>query len=158
MDPNEFRRIVGHFATGVTIITASDERGEPRGLTANAVCSVSLEPTLVLACVERVASPHDSIRQAGHFAVNVLAEERGELLARRFAEPTREGRFEGVAYSPRRSGAPVLADGLAWLDCRLRETLPGGDHTIFIGEVLDGDAKEGVPLLFYRGGYGRFTP
>ncbi|HEX2093199.1 MAG TPA: flavin reductase family protein [Longimicrobiaceae bacterium] len=158
IDPIEFRRVMGHFATGVTVVTTRRPDGEPCGLTASAVSSVSVNPTLVLVCVERSADSHDCIRSTGAFAVNILQEEGGESLARRFATWEVKDKFRGVAYREEQSGAPVLADALAWLDCRVAEALPGGDHTIFLGEVLAADARVGTPLLYYRGGYGRFVP
>jgi flavin reductase (DIM6/NTAB) family NADH-FMN oxidoreductase RutF len=158
IDAIEFRRVMGHFATGVTIVTTRDATGGPCGLTANAVCSVSIKPTLVLVCVEHRADSHECIRGSGVFAVNVLAQEGGETLARRFSTWEVEEKFRGVAYREETTGAPVLQGALAWLDCRVVETHAGGDHTIFLGEVMAADAREGSPLLYYRGGYGRFTP
>lgn len=157
MDPAEYRRVLGHFATGVTVITTCDAGGRPAGLTANAFASVSIDPPLVLVCVERSAETHGLIARAGHFAVNVLADSQ-ETLARRFAEKDRERRFEGVAWRAQATGAPVLDDVLAWIDCRVHAEMEGGDHTIFIGAVAAADALEGAPLLFYRAGFGRLTP
>lgn len=157
IDTSEFRRVMGHFATGVTVVTARGADGTPCGLTVNAVSSVSLDPTLILVCVETVADSHDCIRDGGSFAVNVLEGERGERLSRRFAAWDSGDKFAGVAYHPERTGAPVLDDALAWLDCRLTQALPAGDHTVFFGEVVAADAHEGTPLLYYRGGYGRFV-
>jgi flavin reductase (DIM6/NTAB) family NADH-FMN oxidoreductase RutF len=158
IDAIEFRRVMGHFATGVTIVTTHDPAGRPCGLTANAVCSVSIRPTLVLVCVEHDADSHDCIRSSGIFAVNVLAQEGGESLARRFSAWEVEEKFRGVAYREELTGAAVLQDALAWLDCRVVEAHQGGDHTIFLGEVVAADAREGSPLVYYRGGYGRFVP
>jgi flavin reductase (DIM6/NTAB) family NADH-FMN oxidoreductase RutF len=157
VDAFEFRRVLGHLASGVTVVAARMPDGRPCGLTANAVCSVSLRPPLVLACVERDADSHDCIRAAGAFSINVLAA-RQEALARRFSSWDLERKFDGVAYREEVTGAPVLADALAWVDCRVRAEHVAGDHTVFIGEVVGGDAGEGAPLLYYRGGYGRFTP
>lgn len=158
MDPSEFRRVLGHLVTGVTVVTSRiPQTSEPCGLTANALTSVSLEPALVLVCVEKGADSHDCIRETGRFCINVLASEQ-ERLARRFAFWKVEDKFEGVAYHKEATGAPVLNDALAWVDCRLWATYEGGDHTIFVGEVVAGDAREGMPLLYYRGGYGRFVP
>ena len=158
MDDIEFRRVMGHFATGVAVVTATTASGEPCGLTANAISSVSLDPMLVLVCVERTADTEPVIRNGGSFAINILPEERGEVLARRFAELDSGDRFSGVAYRSGSTGAPILDRALAWLDCSVHEALPGGDHTIFIGRVVAGDADEGTPLIYYRGGYGRFQP
>jgi len=157
IDESEFRRVIGHFATGVAVVTTCREDGSAAGLTVSAVASVSLDPTLVLVCVDRVSDTHAWMERAGYFAANVLEEGRGETLARRFSGGGAEEKFRGVAWHPERTGAPVLDDALAWLDCRIAAALPGGDHTIFVGEVLSADAREGTPLLYYRGGYGRFA-
>ncbi|NIP79059.1 MAG: flavin reductase, partial [Gemmatimonadetes bacterium] len=130
--------------------------GAPRGLTANAVSSVSLDPPLVLVCVERVADTHDVIETTGAFAISILAGE-DEALARRFATYPTEEKFDGVAYRRASTGAPVLEDALGWIDCRVWAAYDGGDHTIFVGEVVDGDAGGGAPLLYFRGGYGRLS-
>jgi len=158
IDPAEFRRVLGHFASGVTVVTARDPDSErPIGLTVSAFASLSLDPTLVLICVEQGADSHDYIARSRHFAVNML-DEHGELLARRFASDDADGRFEGVAHRVRATGAPVLDDALAWVDCTLHECYHGGDHTIYVGEVVAADARDGGPLLFYRGGYARLVP
>ena len=159
IDTSEFRRVIGHFATGVTVVTTLRPDGGPCGLTASAVCSVSLDPTLLLVSVDRSSKTHACIDAAGHFAVNVLADGRGETLARRFSqEGEAEEKFNGVAYRVESTGAPVLDDALAWMDCRVAERYAGGDHTLFLGEVVHADATEGTPLLYYRGGFGRFVP
>jgi flavin reductase (DIM6/NTAB) family NADH-FMN oxidoreductase RutF len=156
IDPNEFRRVMGHYATGVAVVTTPRDDGAAAGLTVSAVTSVSLDPRLILVCVDRASDTHRLIEAAGCFAVNVLEEGMGETLARRFSDGDVEDRFRGIAWRTERTGAPVLDDALAWLDCRVSAALPGGDHTIFVGEVLHADAREGTPLLYYRGGYGRF--
>lgn len=158
IDSIEFRRVMGHFASGVTVVTTVTGNGEPCGLTASAVCSVSVNPVLVLVCVEHGADTHGCIVAAGKFAVNVLGDEGGESLSRRFATYEVEDKFRGVAFREELTGAPVLEASLAWLDCRVSEAFEAGDHTIFLGEVVAGDAREGTPLVYYRGGYGRFTP
>lgn len=158
LDPIELRRVMGHFATGVTVVAAADaETGRPYGLTANAVASVSLEPPLVLACVEAGSDTHPRIRAARGFAISVLAADQ-EALARRFAGLDAAEKFRDVAYRREVTGAPVLEGALAWVDCRLWAEYPGGDHSIFVGEVMAGDARDGAPLIFYRGGYRRFQP
>lgn len=158
MEPSEFRRVLGHFASGVTIVTSREPDGSPCGLTVNAFCSVSLEPPLVLICVDRAAESNPCIRAAGVFVVNVLEQDGGERLSRHFADWEAKDKFDGVAYRTEATGAPVLNDALAWLDCRVSEALEAGDHTIFLGEVLAADAREDSPLIYYRGGYGRFVP
>lgn len=158
IEPGEFRRVLGHFPSGVVIVTARAPDGFPCGLTVNAFCSVSLEPPLVLVCVDRAADSNSCIRAAGHFAVNVLPQDRGARLSRRFAVGEHGDKFHGLAYRTDTTGAPLLDDALAWLDCRVTETVEAGDHTVFFGEVLAADAREGLPLVYYRGGYGRFVP
>jgi flavin reductase (DIM6/NTAB) family NADH-FMN oxidoreductase RutF len=153
----EFRRVLGHLPTGVSVVAAAQVEGPPRGLTANAIASVSLDPPLVLVCVEREADTHDVIQAGGAFAISVLGED-DELLARRFATYPTDEKFHGVAYREETTGAPVLAEALAWVDCRVWASYDGGDHTIFVGEVVAGDAAEGAPLLYFRGGYGRLSP
>jgi len=157
LESAEFRRILGHWVTGVSIVTAHPAGRAPCGLTANSFCSVSLEPPLVLVCVEGVADTHDCIVAAGAFCVNVLDSEH-EVLARRFADQDVAEKFRALAYRTEQTGAPVLEDALAWVDCRVFASYPAGDHTIFVGLVLAGDARGGTPILYYRGGYGRFTP
>lgn len=135
---------------------ADPENGAPRGLTANAVASVSLDPPLVLACVEHGADTHDCIERAGAFAISILGAD-DEVYARRFADYPADRKFNGIAYRAEVTGAPVLDEALAWVDCRLWATYDGGDHTIFVGEVVAGDAEDGSPLLYFRGGYGRLA-
>jgi flavin reductase (DIM6/NTAB) family NADH-FMN oxidoreductase RutF len=157
IDQSEFRRVIGHFATGVAIVTTTREDGSACGLTVSAVSSLSLDPTLILVCVGRDSDTLPWLERAGFFAVNVMEEGKGETLARRFAGGGDEDKFRGVAWHAEHTGAPVLDDALTWLDCRVTDALPGGDHIIFVGEVVAADAREGTPLLYYRGGYGRFA-
>lgn len=158
IDASEFRRVMGHFASGVAVVTTVTPDGRPCGLTASSFCSVSLDPTLVLVCIERDSDSHDCVRSAGRFAVSVLEQEQGETLSRRFSAYDVADKFEGVAHRAERTGAPVLEAAIAWLDCRVTVEYPAGDHTIFVGEVVAADAREGTPLVYYRGGYGRFVP
>lgn len=153
----EFRRVLGHFATGVAVVAARDGDGSPHGLTANALASVSLEPLLVLVCVEHTADTHDVIVAAESFAISILRED-GEALARRFANYDSAVKFRGVPHREAVTGAPILEEALAWVDCRLWASYDGGDHTIFVGEVVDAWAEDGPPLVYFRGGYGRVGP
>lgn len=157
MEASEFRRVLGHWASGVAVIATRMADGAVCGLTANAVASVSLNPPLILVCVEKNADTHDCMRAAGYFSVNVL-DSASERIARRFSEWEVGAKFAGLDFRFEATGAPVLVNALAWLDCRVWAEHDGGDHTIFIGEVLAGDAREGTPLIFYRGGYGRLLP
>jgi flavin reductase (DIM6/NTAB) family NADH-FMN oxidoreductase RutF len=148
---------MGHWVTGVSVVTAQPEGGVPCGLTVNSFCSVSLTPLIVLICVEKNADSHNCIGGSGFFAINVL-DSMQETIARRFASWDVSEKFRGLAYHSATSGAPILDIALAWLDCKVTATYPAGDHTIYLGEVMAGDAREGAPLLYYRGGYGCFTP
>lgn len=153
IDAAEFRRVLGHFPTGITVVTSADTGGRPVGLTVSSFCSLSLAPPLVLACIEKSADSHDAIAAAGVFAVNVLPAS-AERLSRRFATLELPEKFDGVPYREEVTGAPVLEEALAWVDCRLHAIHDGGDHTIFVGRVLAGGAVDGAPLVYYRGGYG----
>ncbi len=152
-DSARFRQVLGHFPTGVTVITA-DPGGQPVGLTIGSFTSVSLEPPLVGFLPGKSSTSWPDIERAGHFCVNVLAVEQGELCWR-FAKDLDE-KFDGVAWRPAASGAPILDDVLAWIDCRIERVVDAGDHWFVLGEVLDLDAKEGSPLLFFRGKLGGF--
>lgn len=153
-DERQFRTVIGHFATGVTVVTSRRADGRPCGLTANSVASVSLDPLLVLVCLDRSAVSHGCIIDGGAFAVSILAAP-DEPLARRFAEGEREDRFEGLAWREEVTGCPVLERALAWLDCRVRDVHGAGDHSIVVGEVVACGARAGEPLVFYRGEYRR---
>lgn len=152
IDPSEFRQVMGHFATGVTILTSRDAAGQPTGLTANAVCSVSLAPPLVLACVAKSSESHPSFAASRVFTINILGESQ-EALSRRFARSGGE-KFEGIGFRVGRNGAAILDGALAHVECELRQELDAGDHTIYVGEaVAVSVSSEEDPLLFYRGGY-----
>jgi flavin reductase (DIM6/NTAB) family NADH-FMN oxidoreductase RutF len=157
VEPDEFRRILGHWTTGVAVVATLAPDGTPRGLTANAVASLSLAPPLALVCIERDADTHGSIRAAGFFAISILPQ-AAERIARRFAGDEAAAKFDGVAYHTGATGAPILDEALAWIDCRLHAAHEGGDHTIFVGAVVAGDAHEGEPLVYYRGGFNRLLP
>ena len=152
-----YRATVGHFCSGVTIVTAVGDDG-PAGFTCQSFTSLSLDPPLVLMCPGKGSSSWPKIEAAGSFCVNVLAEDQEELC-RTFATSGAD-KFSGVGWTPGpRTGAPVLTDSLAWIECRLESTLDGGDHLIAIGRVLDLKVTDGhatKPLLFFRGGFGRF--
>ena len=148
----KFREIMGHFATGVTVVTARARGGEAVGLTVNAFTSVSLDPVLVLVCVHREASTHDPLLESGYFAVYVLDREQ-EHLGVRFAEAEVEDRFLGLETMDAPMGSPILPGSIAWLECRVKTVLPGGDHSIVLAEVLEGEATGGEPLVFFRGDF-----
>jgi flavin reductase (DIM6/NTAB) family NADH-FMN oxidoreductase RutF len=156
MDSNEFRRILGHWASGVSVVATTNAEAKPCGLTATAIASVSLEPLLVLACIERDADTHDCIGAAGYFSINIL-ESSQERIARRFAASQVDDKFQGIAFHTEATGAPIFDEALAWIDCRVWAEHEAGDHTIFIGEVMAGNARDGSPLFYNRGAYGRLT-
>ncbi len=151
MDAAHFRQLLGRFATGVTVLTVRGADGQPAGMTASSLASVSLEPPLLSVCVDHEAELHARIVAAPEFVVNIL-ESAQEALARRFADP-HDDRFDGVGYHPGPDGQIFLDGVLAHIECERFATYPGGDHTIVIGRVIAGDTGDGHPLLYYRGGY-----
>jgi flavin reductase (DIM6/NTAB) family NADH-FMN oxidoreductase RutF len=146
-----FRAILGRFATGVTVVTTRDRRGRDIGMTVSAFASLSLEPPLVLICVDHSASIYNQLSKATHFIANILSEGQ-EAIARRFAEST-SNRFDGIGYERGQSGIAVLLDVLGYVECEVVARYEAGDHDIIIGSVESGVANEGKPLLYYRGGY-----
>jgi flavin reductase (DIM6/NTAB) family NADH-FMN oxidoreductase RutF len=149
--PDDFRATLGRFATGVTVITTSaDERDY--GMTVSAFASLSLEPPMVLACLDEGATMNVLLAEGAAFGVNVLAAGQ-EALSRRFASGEPADRFAGVGYSRGALGAPLLEGTLAWLECTVAARHPGGDHTIVVGRVAEVGVREARPLLYYRSGY-----
>ena len=151
-DPDRYRKVMGHFASGVAVITAAGPDGA-QGMTVNAIASLSLEPLLLLVCFDNTARTLPLVRETERFGVNVLRAGQEEL-ARRFASKLPEDeKFATVAHGME-DGVPVIEGALAWLACDLHELLPGGDHTIGIGAVTAMHADEdGEPLVYYRGRY-----
>lgn len=155
-DADEFRAVLGQFATGVTIITAMDD-GEPVGVAANSFTSVSIDPPLVLFCVARTSSTWPRIERARKFAVNILGEHQ-EDLCKLFATKGAD-RFGQCNWHDGVGGSPVIEGTLAYLDCTFWAEYDGGDHIIVVGRVLDlGVQHDAGPLLFFRGQYGRISP
>ena len=146
-----FRQLLGRFATGVSVVTTRGPAGQPLGMTASSLASVSLEPPLLLVAVDRKNDMHDALRAAPHFAINILTADQ-EAVSRRFADVD-PNRFEGVGYREGRYGVPLLNDALAHIECDMHGAVPGGDHTVFFGLVTGGDVTERRPLIYYRGGY-----
>jgi flavin reductase (DIM6/NTAB) family NADH-FMN oxidoreductase RutF len=146
-----FRAVLGRFATGVTVVTARDRRGRDVGMTVSAFASVSLDPPLVLICVDHSASVYNQLSKATHFIANILSEGQ-EAIARRFAETT-PNRFDGIGYERGQTGIAVLLDVLGYIECEVVARHEAGDHDIIIGRVDVAVANEGKPLLYYRGGY-----
>jgi 3-hydroxy-9,10-secoandrosta-1,3,5(10)-triene-9,17-dione monooxygenase reductase component len=154
IDEARYRQVLGHFATGVTVVTGTDA-GHPVGLAVNSFTSVSLAPPLVAFCVSGRSSTWPRLRGSGQFCVNILAEDQ-EALSRAFAAHGSD-RFQGVGWRRSPAGDPILDGALAWLDCTVHAEHGAGDHDIVVGRVQALSVEhEGRPLVFYRGGYGRF--
>lgn len=156
-DPQRFRRILGHYPTGVTVVTAIGADGTPEGMVVGSFTSVSLDPPLVAFLPASNSGSWARLRTAGRFCVNILGADH-EQLCRQFA--ARGGdKYSGVAWTAAPSGSPIIDGAVAWIDCETETVHTAGDHDIVIGRVLDLDsADEGLPLLFFQGGYGSFTP
>ena len=153
IDPRELRNVFGAFATGVTIITTKDTAGKPFGLTANSYTSLSLDPPLVLVCVDKKVDCYACFDQSKVFVVNILSEGQDQLSTR-FATKGIE-KFEGVAVRPGNLGVPLLEGAVAHIECTLVSAYEGGDHTIYVGEVQTAAASGDRPLLFFKGKYNR---
>lgn len=154
VDPRQFRDVIGRFATGVTVVTATGPEG-PVGMTANAITSLSLDPLLLLVCFAEEARTLRVVRETHAFGVNVLAQGQ-DGLAQLFASKLPEAeKFAGVPHDLH-GGVPVLRGAHAWIGCRLQDLLPGGDHVIGIGAVTAAESGEGDPLVWHGGRYGRF--
>lgn len=151
LEAGAFRAAIGRFATGVTVITVSGTDG-PAGLTTNAVTSLSLQPPLLLVCLDNASRTLPVVLATRRFAVNILAEGQEELAVGFASKRVAREKFESVAHSVAH-GVPVLDGALAWLACDLTATHPGGDHTIAIGSVTHASALDGEPLLFHAGAY-----
>jgi flavin reductase (DIM6/NTAB) family NADH-FMN oxidoreductase RutF len=147
----EFRHACGRFATGVTIATVTDTQGVPHGLTVSSFVSVSLEPPLVSICLGHAVTLIDLFRDANYFGINVLSESQrplSELFARKGQD-----RFQGVAWTPGKTGVPLIGGVLAAMECRVEQRIPAGDHDIFVGLMVATRVAEGAPLLHFEGAY-----
>ena len=154
-DSAKYRQVLGHFPTGVTVVTARSSDG-PVGMAVGSFASVSLEPPLVAFFAGLSSASWPQIEEAGAFCVNVLAADQ-EDLSRRFASKD-DDKFTGIGWEPAVSGSPLLQGVLAWIDCDIESVTPAGDHVCVMGRVRDLDVvHDGAPLLFFRGGYGRFA-
>jgi flavin reductase (DIM6/NTAB) family NADH-FMN oxidoreductase RutF len=154
-DTAKFRQVLGHFPTGVTIITAMHE-GQPVGFAVGSFASLSLEPPQVLFCAGRSSSSWPKIREVGTFCVNVLADDQ-EGVSRVFASKAPD-KFQEIGWKRSGNGSPIIDGVLAYIDCTLGEVVESGDHYVVVGVVQDLEVRhEGGPLIFFRGGYGRFT-
>ena len=150
-----FYGLMASFASGVTVVTSRDADGTPRGFTASSFSSLSLEPRLCLVSVDNRSESLAAIRDSGAFVVNILSDAQ-EQVSRTFASRAPD-KFAEVSYTDgAATGAPILDGVLAYIECRVHEMLPGGDHTILVGDIQGGEAREGAPLLYYRGQYRQF--
>lgn len=147
------REVMSSYPTGVTIVAARDTDGEPYGLTVNSFTSLSLDPPLVLVCIGHTSSSHDRLVEASAFSINLLAADQGALAGRFASEPS-AGRFDEVAWGEGRSGAPLIHDAMAWLECVPHDVLDGGDHSILVGRVEHSGLTPREALIFHRGRLG----
>src|ERR1700722_4603166 len=152
IDAGRFREVLGHFATGVTIVTAMEDVG-PVGFTCQSFASLSVDPALVVLAPGKSSTSWPRIARAGVFCVNILSEDQ-EALSRVFAVSGGD-KFVGVGWRPAGNGAPLLDGVLAWVECAFVQAHDAGDHEIVIGQVQDLGVNHGRPLLFFRGGFGR---
>ncbi len=156
ISPEEFRNTLSHFASGVTVITVCDGQGRPTGLTASAFTSVSLDPPLILVCVDHKSQSYPALVAGKQFADNILAHDQ-EALSRRFATTKIENKFEGVPFALSDLGLPLLENALAHLECATVNVHLEGDHSIFVGRIERARVKTGHPLVYYRGRYDRLV-
>lgn len=156
VDGARFRQVLGHFPTGVTVITATTDAG-PVGLAVGSFFSVSLDPPLVAFCAGKSSTSFPKIQGAGHYCVNVLADDQ-EDVCRVFAAKS-DDKFATIGWRPSPvTGAPIINDVLAWIDCEIHDVVEAGDHYIVLGRTLELEVgHEGGPLVFFRGGYGRYA-
>jgi 3-hydroxy-9,10-secoandrosta-1,3,5(10)-triene-9,17-dione monooxygenase reductase component len=152
-DQARFREVLGHFATGITIVTATDE-GEPVGFSCQSFAALSLDPPMVILAPAKSSTSWPRIARAGSFCVNILGEHQ-EAVCRAFAVSGGK-KFDGVDWSPGVTGSPLIEGSLATLECTLGAIYEGGDHELVTGHVVDMEIGKGSPLIFYRSGFGRF--
>jgi 4-nitrophenol 2-monooxygenase / 4-nitrocatechol 4-monooxygenase, reductase component len=153
-DGTVFRRVISNFMSGVVVITTT-HGGVPHGMTVSAVSSLSLDPPMLLVCLNAASATQEAVRAAGRFAVNILAEHQGPI-AERFARPGAEDKFTGLTTRGGRTGVPVLPEALATVECRVVEVVSGGTHRVFLAEAVHAEATEGSPLAYFRGRFGKF--
>lgn len=156
VEPGAFRRALAQLAGGVVVVTSADADGEPAGVTATAVCSVSLDPPLVLVCLGAESRTRAVILSSQRYAINVLGSGHRDR-SERFAGAG-DGKFDGVTWKTGKSGCPILPDSIAVCECEIEQSIEAGDHTILVGRVVEATAADeplDLPLLWYRGTYGR---
>jgi flavin reductase (DIM6/NTAB) family NADH-FMN oxidoreductase RutF len=151
IDDAQFKLAMSQFASGVTVVTTEHE-GALYGMTVASFASLSLHPPLVLICIEKSVKSHDALAAAEKFGVSILSNDQGEVSGR-FASKKVEDKFAGVAWTRGELGVPLLEGAICTLECRLHNLLPGGDHSIFVGEVVSARTSEEKPLVYFRSGY-----
>jgi flavin reductase (DIM6/NTAB) family NADH-FMN oxidoreductase RutF len=150
IDDAGFKKAMSHFASGVTVVTTEHE-GRPYGMTVASFASLSLNPPLVLVCIEKGVKTHDAIDAAGVFGVSMLARTQDDI-SNRFASKS-EDKFTGVDVRRGAAGMPLIEGAICTLECRIQDRLPGGDHTIFVGLVEHAETHDAAPLVYFRSGY-----
>jgi flavin reductase (DIM6/NTAB) family NADH-FMN oxidoreductase RutF len=148
--PSELRAVMACVPAGVTVVGTRDREGRALGLTVSSFTSVALEPPLVLVCIGRASASHAHLIESGTFAISVLSASQ-EAVAKRFARPPSEGRFDEFPWRPAPSGSPVLEGSTAWVDCTIDETMQAGDHTIIVARALACEASDIPALVNHRG-------
>ena len=155
IDPKKFRNTVGCFATGVTVITTTDSLGKPVGLTANSFTSLSLDPPMVLFCLDRKVASFQAFSEGGEFAVNILSEDQKDI-SNRFAT-TGDDKWNDFDFITWEGSSPIIPGSLANLECKAADIFEGGDHIILTGEVIRMSVSDGSPLLYWKGGYAQLN-
>jgi len=155
VDKDTFRRVMGCFASGVTVVTLMDGEGCPLGLTATAFTSVSADPPLALVCIGAESNTYEQFAVSESFAVNFLAADQADL-SQRFARSGGD-KFAGLEWRPGELGVPILAGTIGYAECRIAHVYEGGDHSIFVGQIEAGGASDGMPLTYFRGAYRSLT-
>ena len=153
-DGSVFRRVIGNFMSGVVVITTEHD-GAQRGMTVSAVSSLSLDPPMLLVCLNAASSTQEAVQRSGRFAVNILTEHQGDI-AERFARPGSDDKFAGIGTRAGRTGVPVLSGVLATVECRVAEVVGGGTHRVFLADAVHAEAIDGSPLAYFRGKFGKF--
>jgi flavin reductase (DIM6/NTAB) family NADH-FMN oxidoreductase RutF/DNA-binding GntR family transcriptional regulator len=154
VDAGVYRQVIGAVTSGVMVLTARDNAGD-HGMTISAVCSLSMEPPMLLVCLNTGSRTQRAVTDAGCFAVQVL-DEKQAWIAERFARPAADDKFAGIAVRPGHLSAPILSDALAVIECEVTETVTGGTHRVFLARVVHAEARLGSPLAYFRGKFGRF--
>lgn len=149
--PDDFRAALSRFASGIAVVTSRSTAGDFHGITVSAFCSVSLNPPLILVCIEKTTGSHLAINGSGVFVANILAAGQDEM-SERFSVPAAD-KFDGVSFRIGLGGVPVLNDALVALECRLESSFDGGDHTIFVAAVENVSIRDGGPLVYFHGEY-----